>query len=196
MECIYCGGKTYLLGSGQRKCKECKRKFSPRRIEKRQKLLQALYEGKSALETSKALGVSYESVKRHYFEFRRKMALFMDADFENKTAITASDEYLYLPKKTKDLTKAINILTFNYDHKIYNILMPPLYFSDEKELRRFLRTARIQTGDDFNQIREFWTFFEDRIARYKGVSKENFIYYLKEAEFFYNFGINYTILLP
>jgi len=112
----------------------------------------------------------------------------MDADFENKSSITASDEYLYLPKKTKDLTKAINILTFNYDHKIYNILMPPLYFSDEKELKRFMRTARIQTGDDFSQIREFWKYFEDRIARYKGVGKENFIYYLKEAEFFYNFA--------
>jgi len=37
-----------------------------------------------------------------------------------------------------------------------------------------------------NSITEFWDYFELFIAKYKGVSDEQFIFYLKEAEWRFN----------
>ena len=39
-----------------------------------------------------------------------------------------------------------------------------------------------------NTITAFWDFFEATITRYKGVKTDNFVYYLKEAEFKFNYA--------
>jgi transposase-like protein len=38
-----------------------------------------------------------------------------------------------------------------------------------------------------SKINDFWNFLETYLRKYKGVKSENFIYYLKEAEFKFNY---------
>ncbi|HGZ70211.1 MAG TPA: hypothetical protein ENK74_02335 [Nitratifractor sp.] len=49
---------------------------------------------------------------------------------------------------------------------------------------RFNRVSKISTAQ--STIRDFWNYFEKFIIQYKGVKSENFIYYLKEAEWRFN----------
>ena len=44
----------------------------------------------------------------------------------------------------------------------------------------------IKISEYDNSITKFWHYFEQFITPYKGVSKEHFPYYLKEAEFKFN----------
>ena len=39
-----------------------------------------------------------------------------------------------------------------------------------------------------HRLEEFWNFFETFMAHFKGVKKENLVYYLKEAEFKFNYS--------
>jgi len=41
-----------------------------------------------------------------------------------------------------------------------------------------------------NDIEGFWSYVKERLLKFHGVSKDNFIYYLKELEFRYNFRGN------
>jgi transposase len=41
-----------------------------------------------------------------------------------------------------------------------------------------------------NGIEGFWSYAKERLLKFHGVSKDNFIYYLKELEFRYNFRDN------
>jgi transposase len=41
-----------------------------------------------------------------------------------------------------------------------------------------------------NGIEGFWSYVKERLLKFHGVSKDNFIYYLKELEFRYNFRNN------
>jgi hypothetical protein len=93
-------------------------------------------------------------------------------------------------------------LTFTYDgDKVYNLLMPNLYkykdqFLDDgldetyfKEFSRFMMFNKItKTKKRENTITRFWSFFEEFIVQYKGIKNENFIYYLKECEFKFNYS--------
>ena len=91
-------------------------------------------------------------------------------------------------------------MTFNYEDKVYNLLMPRLHryknqFLDDgieetyfKEFSRFMmlnKISKIQKKE--NIIASFWIFFEESIVKYKGINKENFFYYLKEIEFKFNY---------
>jgi transposase len=42
-----------------------------------------------------------------------------------------------------------------------------------------------------NGIEGFWSYVKERLLKFHGVSKDNFIYYLKELEFRYNFRDNF-----
>ena len=127
----------------------------------------------------------------------------MEADFAKKTKTEAYGEYIYLPKYKKGekryIFDAFNFLTFNYGGKIYNIPLcdlsryKPAFLQDGleelyfKEFEHFLRRSHIQSSED-ELIRSFWNYFESFITRYRGVGRENFFLYLKEAEFRFNFG--------
>jgi hypothetical protein len=41
-----------------------------------------------------------------------------------------------------------------------------------------------------NGIEGFWSYAKERLLKFNGVSKDNFIYYLKELEFRYNLRDN------
>jgi transposase len=46
-----------------------------------------------------------------------------------------------------------------------------------------------------NGIEGFWSYAKERLLKFHGVGKENFIYYLKELEFRYNFRYNLDVML-
>ena len=46
-----------------------------------------------------------------------------------------------------------------------------------------------------NGIEGFWSYAKERLLKFHGVSRENFVYYLKELEFRYNFRANLDDIL-
>jgi transposase len=64
------------------------------------------------------------------------------------------------------------------------------------------RHERIDHGKRFangkvyiNGIEGFWSYAKERLLKFHGVSRENFVYYLKEVEFRYNFRANLDEML-
>jgi len=202
MRCIYCNSPTYLLANGQRKCKKCKRKFSPKRVARIFEVMECFCENLTINACSKQTGLNYVTVKRYYEDFRKKIASFMEEDYLGKKEVRGFEEYIYLERSKdpkKDIFDGYNILTFDYDGKIYNLLMPDLarfkpYFSEDglgkvyyKEFKSFLRASKLQKNDQNSLIYSFWEYLEEFLPKFRGIKRENFFYYLKEAEFKFNF---------
>ncbi len=204
MKCVYCHHpKLYTLKTGQLKCGKCGKKFSPKKLEKDHKIIQAFCDNLSAHGASIALGMHYITIKKHYDDFRKLVAIFAQEEYQNKDVIEY-DEYLYLEKSKKKVEENIfdsqNFLTFHYEDKIFNLPMPNLhkykndflqdgaqksYFKELSKFMMFNKIAKIQNIN--NIITKFWIFFEASIVRYKGIKPENFFYYLKEIEFKFNY---------
>jgi transposase-like protein len=206
MKCIYCEHPyTYLLADKQRKCGRCKRKFSPRKIARKEKLYELFKLGLNARETSKKTKMHFATVQKYYEKFRKNLTLYADEMYQrNSYKVTGFDEYLYLPKSLKvdkNIKKIQHFLTLSYDNKVYNIMMPKtkrslLETNDEQEKKlllkylKFNKVAKLSKAQ--NTITRFWDYFEIFLLQYKGVSDEQFIFYLKEAE--WRFNLNKDIL--
>jgi len=206
MTCIFCNNKKlYQLKSGQLKCSSCKKKFSPKKIQKDLEVIECFCKNLTASQTSKKLNISYLSVKNRYELFRQLVSHYLEDEYVNKTIIEY-DEYIYLEQSKKKVKENIfdaqNFLTFHYEDKIYNLLMPNLNrykkeFLDSgaeeayfKEFSKFMMLNKIsKTQKRENLITKFWVFFEESILKYKGIKDENFFYYLKEIEFKFNYTI-------
>lgn len=200
MKCIYCKSpNTYLLADKQRKCARCKRKFSPQKLEREAKLWKHFVQGHHARDTSKLTKMHFATVQKYYEKFRRNIAIHSDNVYQrNSDRVTGYDEYLYLPKSLKveeNIHKLQHFLTLSYDNKVYNIMMPKTkqkHFDDQNEqehklLLKYLNFNKIaKLSKAQNTITEFWDYFETFILQYKGVSDEQFIFYLKEAEWRFN----------
>ena len=200
MKCIYCEHPyTYALADKQQKCSKCKRKFSPRKIAREEKLLALFTEGHNAREAAKSTKMHFATVQKYYEKFRRNIALYADDIYQhNSHRVTGYDEYLYLPKSLKaqeNINKLQHFLTLSYDEKVYNIMMPKakrsLLLSDEdqdnKLLLKYLTFNKIaKLSQAQSTITKFWDYFETFILQYKGVSDEQFVFYLKEAEWRFN----------
>jgi len=204
MKCKYCGNDTfYKLKNDQLKCKVCKRKFSPEKIKRDHKIAECFCKGLSALECAKKESLHYITVKKRYDSFRKKIITFSEENFQGKDVIEY-DEYIYLEKSKKrdknHIFDAFDFLTFHYEDKIYNIIMPDLniyknellndgadkaYYKEFSNFMMFNKISKLQKRD--NLIVRFWNFFEKEILKYKGVKRENFFYYLKECEFRFNY---------
>lgn len=205
MKCIYCDhNKLYELKSGQMKCSKCKKKFSPKKIKTDLVLIECFCENITVNEACKKLSINYITVKKRYDFFRQLIANFLEDEYRDKEVIEY-DEYIYLEKSKKKVKENIfdaqNFLTFHYEEKVYNLLMPNLnryknqfledgseeiYFKEFSKFMMFNKISKTQKRE--NLITQFWLFFEDAILKYKGVSSENFFYYLKEIEFKFNYG--------
>lgn len=200
MKCIYCDYPyTYLLSDKQRKCGKCKRKFSPRKIAREEKLFTHFKKGDTARVTALETKMHFATVQRYFEQFRRNIALYADEIYQqNNHRVTGYDEYLYLPKSLKieeHIDKLQHFLTLSYDEKIYNIMMPssrrilfePEEDQDHKLLLKYLTFNKIaKLSKAQSTITKFWDYFENFILQYKGVSDEQFIFYLKEAEWRFN----------
>ncbi|WP_345991430.1 transposase [Sulfurimonas sp. HSL-1716] len=202
--CIYCDHKLYHLSDGMLKCSLCKRKYSPKRINKILTLIDSFCENENALQTSKRLSLSYVSIHKYYDIFRFYCAHICENEYEHARHKPCEyEEYFYLEQSKRHDRLAIfdahNFLTFDYENHIYTVVMPTLqkykqqFINDDlekvynSEFARFKRKSRIiKVSKHLNKIVDFWEYFEKFILSYKGISTENFPLYLKEAEFKFN----------
>ncbi len=200
MKCIYCEHSyTYILNNNQRKCTKCKRKFSLKKLEREEKLKQCFIKGMNATKASKETKMHIGTIQKWYDKFRKEIAFKSDIIYQqNSHNITGYDEYLYLPKSLKieeNIHKLQHFLTLSYDEKVYNLMMPTIdcYNIDTENAQggklllkylNFNKVAKLSKAQ--NTITEFWEYFETFILQYKGVSNEQFIFYLKEAEWRFN----------
>jgi transposase-like protein len=158
----------------------------------------------TANQSANHLGVNYITVKTRFELFRSLITNFLEDAYQGKDVLEY-DEYIYLyqsKKKVKEnIFDAQNFLTFHYENKIYNLLMPNLNiyknkFIDSgageahfKEFSKFMMLNKIsKTQKRENLITKFWLFFEQEILKYKGIKNENFFFYLKEIEFKFNYS--------
>ena len=206
MNCPYCNHDIiYTLNTTQKKCAKCLRKFSQKKILFEKKIIDLFCEETTVNSCVKNHNLNYVTVKKRYDKYRQLIASFLEEHYHNKQVIEY-DEYIYLEQSKKKIKEnifdAINFMTFNYEDKVYNLLMPTLHkyknqFLDDgieesyfKEFSKFMmlnKISKIQKKE--NIIASFWIYFEESIVKYKGINKENFFYYLKEIEFKFNYSI-------
>jgi DNA-directed RNA polymerase subunit RPC12/RpoP/transposase-like protein len=200
MSCIYCDHYIlYKLKNGYYKCAKCKRKFSPKKIERKAKILKGFLDGLKPAEISEKYNISYATVVKEIKHIRRIIANICEEEFLKKDEIKEFEEYLYIPKSLKrnpnSIYKAQNFLTIDYGGKIYNIMLSNMKNYEiltPEEIKSMFRQSRIIKIYEKTLIKKFWLYFEEFIKRFKGISEEEFFYYLKEAEFRFN---NYKIEL-
>lgn len=191
--CPFCHSKNlYSLSNGYFKCSCCKKKYSLKKIATDQKVIQAFCQNITARQCHKELQLNYVTVQNRYKKLRQFIVHYLDEQYKQKKEHSEQyDEYIYL--KSKNIYEAQNFLTFIYDAKIYNLMLPSLYkfktyHESHKELSKFLflnKIAKLQSKTSI--INDFWNFLETFLKKYKGVESSNFIYYLKEAEFKFNY---------
>jgi transposase-like protein len=207
MKCPYCNHfKTYLLNTTQRKCAKCSKKFSPKKILREQNIIECFCNNYTAKRCSDKLNLNYLTVKNRYEVFRKLIINFLEDQYQGQHS-SEYDEYVYLPKAKKKISKNIfdaqNFLTFCFhDTKVYNLLMPNLhkykqelmedqldevYFKEFSKFMMYNKIAKINKKQ--NRITQFWEYFESHIVIYKGINNANFIYYLKEFEFKFNYKL-------
>jgi len=205
MKCIYCSNeKLYELKSGHLKCSKCKKKFSPKKVKTDLKLIDFFCNNLTINKTKKELDINYITIKKRYDLFRQLIASFLENEYKHKRVIEYN-EYIYLAKSKKKIKENIfdaqNFLTFHYDNRVYNLLMPNLNrykkeFIDDgaqevyfKEFSKFMMFNKIsKTTRRGDLISRFWLFFEESILKYKGIRNDNFFYYLKEIEFKFSYA--------
>ena len=200
MNCIYCKHPhTYVLADKQHKCSKCKRKFSVSKIQREEKLFIHFQDGDTARQTSIQTKMHFLTVQKYFEKFRTTIVLNSDSMYQNNgNKATDYDEYLYLPQSLNikdNIDKIQHFLTLSYDDTIYNIMMPKakqslLCKQDNNRQKLRMKYLKFNTISHFsksqNVITKFWDYFEKFICRYKGVSNEKFIFYLKEAEWRFN----------
>jgi transposase len=202
MKCIFCNNnKLYQLKTGQLKCSSCKKKFSQIKIDQNYEISNCFVKNLTANQASKYLSLGYQRVLNKYQHIRENIATFLEQEYLINQS-TNYDEYLYLEKSKKskqNIFQSKNFITFSYENKVYNLLMPDIdrYRDiDAKEFTRFISLNKISQRDNINNvIAEFWNFFESEILKYKGIKDENFFYYLKEVEFKFNFPENQRLAI-
>ena len=193
--CLFCNSKQiYILNNGHIKCGNCKRKISAKKYQRDKDVIHAFCKDLTILQTSKKLNLNYVSIQRRYKELRSIIITYLEEDEHLKQMSSNEfDEYVYM--KNKDIYLAQNFLTFNYDNKIFNQMLPPLskyktFANDKEELSKFLFLNKIAKLKSKNSlINEFWEYLENFLKKYKGIQNSNFIFYLKEAEFKFNHDI-------
>jgi transposase len=199
--CPYCDAQTYNLADGRVLCRQCKKKSSPKQTKRAARIIKMFCEQESALTCSQMLNISYATAATMYKKLRHIILLHSQnssIDLEN----CEYDEYLFLYKNKKSLNTALfdahNFLTFACNRQIYTKLLPSLrrfHTNNEtqetsdtfNEFARFLNRNRISKMKKQNStILLFWDFLQHYIDCFRGIESQNFIYYLKSAEFLFN----------
>jgi len=202
--CPFCGSKRlYIMTKTVFKCSTCGKKYSFKKLEKDYEILNYFCEDISINKCSKTMGISYKSVKDRYMDFRKLLVLYIEQSYvQHYAEFSEYDEYYFLPKnkrgKVKYLFDSIGVLGMIYNNLVYTILLPDQFAHIKnalddvkityiKEYARFLNRHKIMHFEKFDsKLIRFWVFLEERLLHFKGVSKKNFIYYLKEYEFKFN----------
>lgn len=206
--CPFCASKRlYKIDAHTQKCSTCNKKYSLKKLEFDWLVLSCFCDDKSALECKDILSVNYKSIKDRYTQFRRLITHHAQEQYnKSEDRFSEYDEYYFLPKKkrgkVKYLFEAIGVLGMLYDDFVYTLLMPDQFahlkdtdFGTKevnvaylKEYAHYLNRHKIMHFEKFDSpLIHFWAFLEQKLLKYKGINSENFIYYLKEYEFKFNY---------
>ncbi|WP_263832778.1 hypothetical protein [Sulfurospirillum oryzae] len=202
-QCIFCGNKVlYSISKTQYRCVTCKRTWSHAKYAKEMNILDCFIDNKSAYECATLLKLNYLTVAKSYQKLRLVLIGHSETLYAEQTdSFSQYDEYYYLPTckrgNPKHLFDAIGILSMLYGKRIHTLLLPDQFAhlknleenSIEKETyARYLNQHKVAHYESFeNALVDFWIFLENWLDHFKGIKKENFIYYLKEAEFKFNY---------
>lgn len=200
--CIFCGEKhLYTVSLTQYRCAACQKTWSHRKNQQDLSILEAFLNDFSAKKTSEILSLNYATVSKRYETFRVLLTRESEKLYHYVASFIEYDEYYYLPSRKKGnpryLFDSIGILGMSYNEKIHTLLLPNHFESLKKGLHpqedmtsyaKFLHQHKVAKLQSFDSIlTHFWHFMEISLHRFKGITKENFIYYLKEAEFKFNY---------
>ena len=199
MICQNCNNTNfYILANDYIKCKTCAKKYSLKKLQKDELIIIQFCENKNALEVSKELEINYKTVKNRFDIFRKKIALFLESEYNNSIkSYNEYEEFYYIKerekkKKKKSLSEAINIMGFYSNEKVYTLLMPKIgkrAFDIEDGFIQYLNWNKIHSLNSHQtNLNKFWKFLEDNLKKYKGMEEDNFFYYLKESEFRFNYS--------
>ncbi len=193
------------MSDGRFECAKCSSRYSIKKINKVLNLANSFCNNLSVKDASKIAGCTILTAQKYYANFRKLITAHLEEEFnKNRENISEYNEYIYLDKSKRSKKSYIfdgqNFLTFDYGGRVYSIMMAPLsryknvLLDDEskeryyKELSKFLlynKVARLKKLD--NTILEFWSYLDTCLPRHKGIKPDKFIYYLKEAEFKFNY---------
>ena len=198
MICQNCNNTNfYILANDYIKCKTCAKKYSLKKLQKDELIIIKFCENKNALEVSKELEINYKTVKDRFDIFRKKIALFLENEYNNSIkSYNEYEEFYYIKerekkKKKKSLSESINIMGFYSNKKVYTLLMPKIgrrAFDIEDGFIQYLNWNKIHSLNSHQtNLNKFWKFLEDNLKKYKGMEEDNFFYYLKESEFKFNY---------
>lgn len=204
-KCPYCNhSRLYNLQDEYKKCASCLKKFSSKKLETDNTIIEFFCNSINANKTASILDVNYRTVQNRYTLFRKLIAAYLENEYYAKPRDNSSYEEFYYftnrqkKNKRRSLYEAINIIGFYSDKKIYTLLMPklPQYNNknDNKTYENYLKWHRISSKDAYTTpLNVFWKYLEENLKKYKGVNEENFFYYLKECEFKFNYLQNKQI---
>lgn len=201
--CIFCAEtKLYKVSATQYRCVTCKRTFSHEKHTQRLRIIEAFIADQSAHECANRLKLHYQTVAKTYQTLRLLIIKHLETLYkEQSDSFSQYDEYYFLPTckrgNPNHLFDAIGILGMLYGKRVYTLLLPDQFAhlknleenSIEKETYvRYLNQHKLAHYENFeNELIDFWRFLESWLEHFKGIKKEHFIYYLKEAEFKFNY---------
>lgn len=187
------------------KCSGCRKKYSLHKINTDFAVIERFCRGMNAHQSAQDLKLNYVTVKKRYDRLRLLITDHLEERYQSRTIeIGEYEEYLYLEAAKRHehhhIFDAHNFITFDYGGWIYTLMMPSLhrhkqqfladnlqetYYEEFSKFLRLNRIAKLQKRN--NQITKFWNYFESFILQYRGVTPDHFAYYLKEAEFKFNY---------
>ncbi len=201
MICKKCGHNSfYTLANNYIKCKKCAKKYSLKKLQTDENILDGFLANKTASELSRELDLNYKTVKNRYDEIRYKLSQFLEYEYNNLPKdYSQYEEYYYFTerqkiKNVKSLYEAVNIMGFYSNNMVYTLLMPNLKHRRESKtegFEKYLTWHRIYSKDSYKtKLYDFWKFLELSMKKYNGVTYQNFFYYLKECEFKFNYKVS------
>lgn len=203
LSCPFCGGiHLYKLGDGRRKCRDCRRRFTPNRMASRlddnvlDKLCGLFWDLVPAEEASAALGLNRKTVQRYYRKMRQAIA-------EHKPDTVGSDQqtwqivgffhgYWRRGGLSNDLTGVFPVFGLACMDGSVRVIMAHNKADYSRLDAHSLCMAALQkpNGDQDRLGRrladEFWAYARPRLGTYHGGWKANLPLFLQEMEFRFN----------
>jgi DNA-directed RNA polymerase subunit RPC12/RpoP len=108
LSCIYCNHHIlYKLKNGYYKCAKCKRKFSPKKLDKKAKILKGFLDFLSPTQIGQKYNISYATVVKEIKNIRKTIINICEKNIsKNKILSNSMNTYIFLKllKKTKILS--------------------------------------------------------------------------------------------
>jgi transposase len=209
-ECPRCSeALLYRLKDNRFKCYHCSFKYSPKRFNDDLVILHYFSLEIPANKTAKDLGFSYNKVRSKYMQYRQEIYDFLQQEFIKLSGEIECDESYFGGKRKGNRGRgaAGKIFTTIVDNVTAETLMNEIknnsekgsvFYTDKfrsyKSLKFYGKHLTIDHNKYFkngrrhiNGLEGFWSFAKERLLKYHGVSKNNFLLYLKEMEFRYNY---------